>query len=87
MDVAEWLGQLRLERYAAAFHDNAITPEVLAGLTADDLKELGVGLVGHRRLLLDAIAKLGDGPARPQRRRLPPNRPPSPSRTRPSGGR
>jgi class 3 adenylate cyclase len=27
-------------------------------LTAEDLKDLGVGLVGHRRALLDAIAAL-----------------------------
>ena len=29
-----------------------------ADLTAEDLKDLGVGLVGHRRMLLDAIAAL-----------------------------
>jgi hypothetical protein len=28
-------------------------------LTAEDLKDLGVTLVGHRRRLLDAIAALG----------------------------
>jgi SAM domain (Sterile alpha motif) len=28
-------------------------------LTAEDLKELGVVLGGHRRMLLDAIAALG----------------------------
>jgi hypothetical protein len=27
---------------------------------ADDLKDLGVALVGHRRRLLDVIAALGD---------------------------
>ena len=31
----------------------------VAKLTAEDLKDLGVTLVGHRRLLLDAIAALG----------------------------
>jgi SAM domain (Sterile alpha motif) len=30
--------------------------KVLPRLTAEDLKDLGVGLVGHRRKLLDAIA-------------------------------
>ena len=38
--------------------ENAIDAEVLASLTADDLKDLGVTLVGHRRRLLEAIAAL-----------------------------
>ena len=62
MDVAAWLRGLGLEQYAPAFHDNAIDGEVLRELTADDLKELGVTLVGHRRKLLAAIAALGADP-------------------------
>jgi hypothetical protein len=38
------------------FRDNAIDARVLPSLTAEDLKDLGVTLVGHRRRLLDAIA-------------------------------
>ncbi len=56
MDVAEWLRKLGLEQYAAAFRENAVTADVLSVLTADDLKELGVAAVGHRRRLLQAIA-------------------------------
>src|ERR1700736_4938347 len=63
MDVTAWLRSLGLEQYEAAFRDNAIDPDLLPKLTGDDLKELGVGLVGHRRKLLDAIAVLR-GPAR-----------------------
>src|ERR1700731_1995363 len=59
MDIAAWLQGLGLERYVAAFRDNEIDERVLPSLTADDLKELGVTLVGHRRRLLDAIAALG----------------------------
>ncbi len=59
MDVAAWLSGLELEQYAPAFRDNAIDGEVLRELTADDLKDLGVTLVGHRRKLLAAIAALG----------------------------
>jgi class 3 adenylate cyclase/predicted ATPase len=59
MDVGDWLRKLGLEQYAAAFRDNAIDASVLPGLTAEDLKDLGVTLVGHRRRLLDAIAALG----------------------------
>ncbi|MEO8163963.1 MAG: SAM domain-containing protein [Betaproteobacteria bacterium] len=47
-----------LEQYAPAFRDNAIDAEVLPSLTAEDLNDLGVTLVGHRRRLLDAIAAL-----------------------------
>ena len=62
MDVAAWLHGLGLDQYAPAFHDNAIDGEVLRELTADDLKDLGVTLVGHRRKLLAAIASLGAKP-------------------------
>ena len=59
MDVAAWLQGLGLERYVPAFRDNEIDASVLASLTAEDLRDLGVTLVGHRRRLLDAIAALG----------------------------
>ena len=42
----------------AAFGENAINDKVLPNLTAEDLKDMGVGIVGHRRMLLDAIAAL-----------------------------
>jgi class 3 adenylate cyclase len=58
MDVGGWLRRLGLEQYEAAFRDNEIDDRVLPSLTAEDLKELGVGFVGHRRKLLDAIAGL-----------------------------
>jgi len=58
MDVGDWLRSLDLEQYEAAFRDNAIDDSILPSLTAEDLKDLGVGIVGHRRKLLDAIAAL-----------------------------
>ena len=60
MDVGNWLRGLRLGQYAAAFQENAVDAETLRKLTAEDLKELGVSLVGHRRKLLEAIAALTD---------------------------
>ena len=40
MDVAAWLRDLGLERYAAAFLDAEITPEALPELTDANLREL-----------------------------------------------
>ena len=59
MDVATWLQELGLERYVQAFRDNEIDERILPSLTAEDPKDLGVTLVGHRRRLLDAIALAG----------------------------
>src|SRR3954468_6259943 len=58
MDVADWLRALGLQRYEAAFRANDVNVEVLPTLTADDLKELGITSIGHRRRILGAIAKL-----------------------------
>jgi len=58
MDLSAWLRNLGLAQYEQAFRDNAIGPDVLLQLTTEDLKELGVIPVGHRRKLLDAIARL-----------------------------
>jgi class 3 adenylate cyclase len=62
MDIGGWLRSLGLGQYEAAFRDNEIDSAVLPSLTVDDLKELGVILVGHRRKILTAIAELHAGP-------------------------
>ena len=58
MDVVDWLRRLGLEEYKEAFRENRIDDTLLPRLTAEDLKDLGVGFVGDRRKLLDAIAAL-----------------------------
>ena len=58
MDVVVWLRSLGLGKYEALFRENDIDEMVLPNLTAEDLKELGVASLGHRRKLLDAIAAL-----------------------------
>jgi hypothetical protein len=58
MDVVVWPQGLGLERYEAVFRENDIDEAVLLSLTAEDLKELGVTSLGHRRKLLDAITVL-----------------------------
>jgi len=62
MDVAAWLSGLGLEQYAELFRENDIDGEILCGMTAEDLKELGISSFGHRRRLLNAIAALGGEP-------------------------
>jgi len=57
MDIAAWLQGLGLERYVPAFRDNEIDWEVLPKLTSEDLREIGVAAIGHRRKLLDAIRR------------------------------
>src|SRR5262245_43100852 len=62
MDVAAWLRGLGLEQYGQLFRDNDIDGEILCGMTAEDLKELGISSFGHRRRLLNAITALGGEP-------------------------
>jgi class 3 adenylate cyclase/predicted ATPase len=61
IDVGVWLRDLGLGQYEATFRENEIDESVLQSLTAEDLKELGVAPLGHRRKLLDAISALRAG--------------------------
>ena len=64
MDVGGWLRGLGLGQYEEQFRDNKIDADLLPRLTVDDLKDIGVSVVGDRRRLLDAIAVLASaGPA------------------------
>ena len=58
MDIVVWLRSLGLGKYEAIFRENDIDETVLLTLTTEDLKELGVTALGHRRKVLDAIAAL-----------------------------
>jgi class 3 adenylate cyclase/predicted ATPase/DNA-binding transcriptional ArsR family regulator len=58
MDVGAWLHGLGLGQYEAVFRDNDVDASVLADLTAEDLREMGVASLGHRRKLLVALATL-----------------------------
>src|SRR5262249_21598991 len=62
MDIAAWLRGLGLDQYAQLFSDNNIDSEIVCGMTAEDLKELGIRSFGHRRRLLNAITALGGEP-------------------------
>src|SRR5271157_3459200 len=65
MDVGQWLRNLGLGQYEAAFRDNEIDGEVLPRLTVEDLKDLGVAVVGRRRKILSAIEELNAPSAAP----------------------
>src|ERR1700722_8736384 len=56
--IADWLEKLGLGQYAPRFAENDINFAILSDLTDQDLKELGVSSLGHRRQLLRAIAEL-----------------------------
>ena len=59
--IADWLQKLGLGQYAQRFAENDINFAILPDLTDQDLKELGVASLGHRRQLLRAIAELTAG--------------------------
>jgi hypothetical protein len=58
VDIAGWLRGLGLEQYERAFRENDIDADLLRSLTAEDLREIGIASVGHRRRFLDAIKAL-----------------------------
>jgi class 3 adenylate cyclase len=67
-EVSDWLEALGLGQYVRGFAENDITFAILRDLTDQDLKELGVVSLGHRRLLLRAMAELNGaekGPPKP----------------------
>src|SRR5580693_3358677 len=66
--VADWLEKLGLGQYAQRFAENDINFSILSDLSDQDLKEIGVSSLGHRRQLLRAIAELNEvekGAAKP----------------------
>ena len=58
-----WLDSLELAQYTPAFVDNHIDLALLPSLVEQDLKELGVASMGHRKKLLQAIGALAGEPA------------------------
>ena len=56
--IADWLEKLGLGQDAQQFAENDINFTILSDLSDQDLKELGVSSLGHRRQLLRATAEL-----------------------------
>ena len=60
--IADWLESLGMSEYTQRFAENDIDCTILSDLTDQDLKDIGVASLGHRRKLLRAIATFGDPP-------------------------
>src|SRR5262249_39502335 len=65
LDIDGWLRGIGLAQYAEIFRANDIDGELLGRLTNDDLKDIGVASLGHRKKLLEAIAALTTAPKAP----------------------
>ena len=71
MDIDGWLRGIGFAQYAEMFRANDIDIELLGQLTNDDLKDIGVVSLGHRKKLLEAIAALAAAPEAPSRTPVP----------------
>ena len=58
--IADWLKELGMSEYVDRFAENHIDIGVLRDLTDQDLKDLGVVSIGHRRKMLRAISELAE---------------------------
>ena len=61
--ICQWLQGLGLAQYEDAFVSNDVSLAILPSISADDLREIGVESVGHRRQILQAIEQLKLGTA------------------------
>ncbi len=59
--MKEWLSHIGLEKYLPLFEENEITPDDLPDITNDDLKDIGITSLPHRKQILKAIEE-GQGP-------------------------
>jgi class 3 adenylate cyclase len=69
MPIGDWLRRIGLSQYEAKFREHDIDADVLAALSEDDIKRLGVAF-GSCKRLMQAIADLG--PAAKSAQAVPP---------------
>ena len=62
MSIENWLENLDLSEYIDVFKKESIDIDILSELTSDDLKEIGVVKLGHRKIILKAISELQEKP-------------------------
>jgi class 3 adenylate cyclase len=78
LDIDGWLRGIGFAQYAEMFRANDIDIELLGRLTSDDLQDMGVVSLGHRKKLLEAIAALVAAPEAPARIPVPATEPKTP---------
>jgi class 3 adenylate cyclase/tetratricopeptide (TPR) repeat protein len=79
IDIAGWLEEIGLGKYAESFRSNDIDFDVLPDLGPDELKELGVSLGDRQRLLRAIAARSAETAQSPA-----PNAPPAPAPAAPA---
>ena len=62
MNIELWLNDLDLSEYINVFKEESIDMAVLPELSSDDLKEIGMTKLGHRKIILKAISELKKEP-------------------------
>jgi len=65
LDIEGWLRGMGLAQYVDLFRANDINGQLLVRLTGDDLKEIGIASLGHRKMLMEAIAAISAEPEAP----------------------
>ena len=58
MNIQDWLKEIGLEQYVDLFNQNNIDENTLLALSEDNLKELGIESLGHRKQIMEAISKI-----------------------------
>lgn len=57
MPVSEWLMTYKLADYVPVFEGNGYdTTELMVGITHEELQEMGITKIGHRKKLISALA-------------------------------
>lgn len=59
--VQNFLSELGLVEYADVFREQGVEYDLLGSLTVEDLRELGVDKLGHRKRIMAAAAQIGVG--------------------------
>lgn len=75
-DIRTWLENLGLGDLAPVFEQHHITTELLSTLTVPDLNEMGVTSLGHRKILIAAIAAMNAPESHEARSEAPVSLPP-----------
>ena len=54
--IADFLEYIKLSEYINNFETNEVTFEMLPEITNDDLKDIGINKLGHRKIILNGVA-------------------------------